>query len=85
MLDDTCSYNYFNNDYRHFYLSDYFDNVSKRTFTSKIIGVPDNVKAVGLSNQIFRSRAGYGEEAWKFEDVGITFKDELTEADNDIL
>ena len=81
MLDDTCSYNYFNNDYRHFYLSDYFDNHSDRTYVSKIIGVPDSIKAVGLSDKIYRSRAGYKEEAWKFETVGLKFDDELDESD----
>jgi hypothetical protein len=36
----------------------------------KVIGVPENTKAIGLSNLIFRSRAGEAEEAWRFEKVG---------------
>ena len=67
--------NYFSNDDRHFYMPSYFDINQSKLYTCKIKGVPDNVKAVGLDDKIFRSRAGEAEEAWRYEQVGQEWKD----------
>jgi hypothetical protein len=36
--------------------------------------VSDGVKAVGLDNMLFRSKAGEAEEAWRYECVGDDYK-----------
>lgn len=66
--------NYFTSNYRHFYHPDYFDYNIQKAVTSKVIGIADNVKALGLENKIFRSRAGEAEEAWRYESVGKKYE-----------
>lgn len=67
--------NYFSNDDRHFYMPSYFDIHQSKLYTCKIKGVPDNVKAIGLDDKIFRSRAGEAEEAWRYEQIGQEWED----------
>lgn len=75
-LQHLSSSNYLsNNSDRHFYFNSYFDTDTDIAYTSKIIGVPDNVKCVGIDNEIFRSRAGEAEEAWRYEFVGKKYDD----------
>lgn len=72
------SSNYFSedvtNNYRHYYMPDYYDTNSSISGTYKLISVPEDVKCVGLDNLKFRSRAGYAEEAWRYESVGDEYK-----------
>jgi hypothetical protein len=68
--------NYFTNNYRHFYHPSYYDSDITKAINAKIIGVPDNVKCVGLSNALFRGRAGEAEEAWRYEFVGKKYEDD---------
>lgn len=74
------SSNYFTedivNNYRHYYMPDYYDTNSSISGTYKLISVPEDVKCVGLDNLKFRSRAGYAEEAWRYESVGDEYKTE---------
>lgn len=74
-LNGNSVSNYFSNSGRHFYFNSYFDINTNIVYKSKIIGVPDNVKCVGIENQLFRSRAGEAEEAWRYEFVGKKFDD----------
>ena len=74
------SSNYFTedtiNNYRHYYIPDYYDTSSNISGTYKLISVPEDVKCVGLDNFKFRSRAGSAEEAWRYESVGDEYKSE---------
>lgn len=74
------SSNYFTedtiNNYRHYYIPDYYDTSSNISGTCKLISVPEDVKCVGLDNFKFRSRAGSAEEAWRYESVGDEYKSE---------
>lgn len=74
------SSNYFSedviNNYRHYYIPDYYDTNSSISGTYKLISVPEDVKCVGLDNLKFRSRAGYAEEAWQYESIGDEYKTE---------
>ena len=72
---DQAGSNYFNNNYRHFYHSAYYDSDIEKVINSKIIGVPDSTKCIGLSNLLFRSRAGEAEEAFRYEFVGRKYED----------
>ena len=70
------SSNYFTNDGRHFYIPAYYDRNSKTSYQFKIIGIPDNVKCLGIDDMLFRSRAGESEEAWRYECIAEDFKTE---------
>ena len=85
MVDGDTTGNYFDNEGRHFYIPEYMDNNNTSSIVCKVVGVPDGIRAVGLSGKIYRSKAGSDKEAWTYEDVGITFKDDLSDADDLIL
>lgn len=80
------SSNYFTedtvNNQRHYYIPDYYDTPSNISGTYKLISVPEDVKCVGLDNLKFRSRAGYAEEAWRYESVGNEYKSEKDKYNN---
>ncbi len=80
------SSNYFTedtvNNQRHYYIPDYYDTSSNISGTYKLISVPEDVKCVGLDNLKFRSRAGYAEEAWRYESVGNEYKSEKDKYNN---
>ena len=75
------SSNYFSNDKRHFYIPYYYDMNVRNQYNFKIIGVPDNIKLVGLDDLKFRSRAGEAEEAWRYECIGEDYKSERMQKD----
>ena len=85
MADTDTTGNYFDNEGRHFYIPEYMDNNNVSSTVCKVVGVPDGIRAVGLSGKIYRSKAGSDKEAWTYEDVGITFKDDLSDADTHVL
>ena len=60
---------FFDNSYRHFYIGNYATTNLQETSNCEIIAVPDNVKCVGIKDELFRSRAGEAEEAWRYEQV----------------
>ena len=66
---------YFDNNGRHFFIPEYISISSISQITSKIIGVPDNVKCVGIDNVLFKSRAGESEEAWRYSSIGDNIQD----------
>ena len=72
--------NYFTNDYRHFYVPDYYDMNIRNSYKFKIIGVPDDVTLTGIDDMKFRSRAGTAEEAWRYECVGDDYKSDYTKS-----
>ena len=70
------SSNYFTNIERHFYIPSYYDRNTQKQGYFNIVGVADGVKAACVDGLIFRSKAGEAEEAFRYEQVGIKFKDE---------
>lgn len=75
--------NYFSNNVNHFYIPDYYDTNIRNFYDFKVVGVPDNVKLVGIDNLKFRSRAGEAEEAWRYECVGDDYKSEYSKKNNE--
>lgn len=75
--------NYFSNNVSHFYIPDYYDTNIRNFYDFKVVGVPDNVKLVGIDNLKFRSRAGEAEEAWRYECVGDDYKSEYSKKNNE--
>jgi hypothetical protein len=72
--------NYFTNEERHFYVPSYYDRNINTGHTFKVIGVPDNVKCVGIDEMLFRSRAGEAEEAWRYECIAEDFKSDKSKS-----
>ena len=71
VIDAESGECFFTNNHRHFYIDTYGhykSNINK--IFAKIIGVPDNVACIGIDGQLFRSRAGEAEEAWRYKCVG---------------
>lgn len=61
---------FFTNEENHFYIPSYYDTASQSEYSCQIQGVPDDVPLVGIGSFKYRSRAGYAEEAWRYESVG---------------
>ncbi len=77
---------YFESDYRHFYTSGYGIFKDDRFYNVKLIGVPDGcpIKMIGESK--FSARAGYPEEAYKYEYIGEEYTDTVDKiANSDIV
>lgn len=81
-LTGLSSSNYFTSNNRHFYFESYFDVDLDTQYSSKIIGVSDNTKCVGIDDTIFRSRAGEAEEAFRYEFVGESYDDDENKKNN---
>lgn len=78
-LKEANSYeSYLDNNGRHFYINNYMNLTSKQGTNCEIIAVEDNMKATGINQTIFRSRAGEAEEAWQYEYIA----EEMVDADN---
>ena len=75
---------YFTNKFRHFYINNYTNVPVQSSTTVKVIGVPDNVKCVGIDETLFKARAGEAEEAWRYLYVSndLTKEDEETKRIN---
>ena len=77
---------YFDSTDRHFYVSDYnvySDNTSSKV---KLVGVPDGCPVKMIGDNVYRARAGYPEEAYKYEFIGNEFEDsENRIANSDIV
>ena len=58
---------------RHFYVDD-LSKSNQTTFTTRIIGVEDNVKLVEVGNKMFSARAGEAEEAFRYEYINSEIK-----------
>lgn len=58
---------------RHFYV-DNFSKSNQTTFTTRILGVEDNVKLVEVGNKMFSARAGEAEEAFRYEYINSEIK-----------
>lgn len=65
---------------RHYFTSGTTLRTNEAPYSTKIIGVEDNVKLVNIGNKLFAARAGEAEEAFRFEYLGE--KTEKTEANN---
>lgn len=80
IIEADSGESYFTNDNRHFYIDNYRNVTIKSSTTTKVIGVPDNAKCLGIDNTLFKARAGEAEEAWRYSCVGTDTKDEESEA-----
>ena len=80
VIEADSGESYFTNDNRHFYIDNYRNVTIKSSTITKVIGVPDNAKCLGIDNILFKARAGEAEEAWRYSCVGTDTKNEESEA-----
>lgn len=59
---------------RHFYVEGVKEIEKPITFTTRIVGVEDNVKLVEVGNKMFSARAGEAEEAFRYEYINSEIK-----------
>ena len=77
---------YFDSDWRHFYVSNYYTQEDDRSYQVDLVGIPDGcpVKMIGESK--YCARAGYPEEAYKYEFIGKEYTDTANRiANSDIV
>ena len=73
---------YFDSKQRHFYVSAYQNQNSNRLYNVKLVGVPDGCPVKMIGDSVYRARAGYPEEAYKYEFQGKEYEDSVDMRDN---
>ena len=73
---------YFISDYRHFYADQYITQSDNRQYNVKLVGVPDSCAIKMIGSKKYCARAGYAEEAYKYEFQGVEYKDSENKKDN---
>lgn len=80
LTQEQSTYNYltdgyFDSEQRHFYITQYQSQSDSRSYNVKLIGVPDGCPSKIIGETEYRARAGYPEEAFKYNYVGKEFED----------
>jgi hypothetical protein len=73
---------YFDSNDRHFYVNDYLLQSDNRSYNVKLVGVPDGCPIKMIGNKKYRARAGYAEEAYKYEFIGDSYEDTENKQNN---
>ena len=77
---------YFESQDRHFYVSHYQSQNDNRNYQVSLVGVPDGCPIKMIGDDKYCARAGYPEEAYKYEFQGIEYTDtENKVANSDII
>ena len=77
---------YFSSDWRHFYVDKYQIQKDNRAYKVELVGVPDGCPIKMIGNTKYCARAGYPEEAYKYEFQGVAYEDtENKKANSDIV
>lgn len=73
---------YYESSQRHFYVSGYELFGDTRSYQVKLVGVPDGCPVKMIGEKTYCARAGYPEEAYKYEFVGTSYDDSVNKRDN---
>ena len=77
---------YFDSDWRHFYVDNYFVQEDNRSYQVDLVGVPDGCPVKLIGENKYCARAGYPEEAHKYEFIGKEYTDTKNKiANSDIV
>ena len=77
---------YFESDWRHFYTKNYVTQSDNRSYKVKLVGVPDGCPVKMIGETKYCARAGYPEEAHKYEFQGVEYEDTTNKiANSDIV
>ena len=67
---------------RHFYVNSYTVYNDNRTYDVRLVGVPDGCPVKMIGDSKYCARAGYPEEAYKYEYIGKSYSDSINQKDN---
>ena len=81
-ITNYLSDGYFESDQRHFYVSEYVTQSDNRSYNVELVGVPDGCPIKMIGSKKYCARAGYAEEAYKYEFQGTAYKDSENKRDN---
>ena len=73
---------YFISEQRHFYVDGYITQSDNRTYQVDLVGVPDGCPVKMIKEDKYCARAGYPEEAYKYEFQGVVYDDSVNKKDN---
>ena len=73
---------YFISEQRHFYVDGYITQSDNRTYQVDLVGVPDGCPVKMVKEDKYCARAGYPEEAYKYEFQGVAYDDSVNKKDN---
>lgn len=73
---------YFRSYQRHFYTDGYITQNDNRSYNVELVGVPDGCPIKMIGDKKYCARAGYAEEAYKYEFQGVEYKDSENKKDN---
>ena len=73
---------YFISEQRHFYVDGYITQSDNRTYQVDLVGVPDGCPVKMIKEDKYCARAGYSEEAYKYEFQGVVYDDSVNKKDN---
>ena len=73
---------YFESNQRHFYVENYLTQNDNRSYTVDLVGVPDGCPVKMIKDEKYCARAGYPEEAFKYEFQGVVYDDSVNIKDN---
>ena len=73
---------YFESNQRHFYVDNYVTQNDNRSYQVELVGVPDGCPVKMIKENKYCARAGYPEEAFKYEFQGIAYDDSVNKRDN---
>ena len=77
---------YFESDWRHFYVDNYIVQEDNRSYQVDLVGVPDGCPVKLIGENKYCARAGYPEEAHKYEFIGKEYTDTTNKvANSDII
>jgi hypothetical protein len=77
---------YFSSDWRHFYVDKYQIQKDNRAYKVELVGVPDGCPIKMIGDTKYCARAGYPEEAYKYEFQGVAYEDtDNKKANSDII
>ena len=73
---------YFESAWRHFYTTQYTTQNDNRAYNVKLVGVPDGCPVKMIGDTKYCARAGYPEEAFKYEFQGTSYENTQDKIDN---
>ena len=81
-ITNYLSDGYFDSKGRHFYVPQNQYQSDNRSYKVRLVGVPDGCPMKMIKNKKYCARAGYAEEAYKYEYVGKSYEDSENQKNN---
>ena len=87
LTHEQSTYNYANHGYfsskeRHFYINNYQLQNDNTHYKVQLVGVPDGCPIKMIGETKYSARAGYPEEAFKYECQGVSYENDIDKKEN---